>query len=185
MPFYLADFPSAGGHPGDCAIGVVKISQVTDLRGGIQSAMKTAGKTKLHSAKKATPRSMPAKGRNPKGGLTQAGRDYYRKTEGARLKPGVTGAADTPDKQRRKGSFLVRMFSHPRGPMVRDGEPTRLALSAHAWGEAVPRTESAAKKLAAKGQKLLEKYQAGKAKKSAAGKPAAKKPASKKRSHVS
>jgi hypothetical protein len=46
--------------------------------------------------------------------------------------------------------------------MMKDGEPTRLALSAHAWGEAVPKTEAAAKKLAAKGRKLLEKYQAAK-----------------------
>jgi hypothetical protein len=38
------------------------------------------------------------------------------------------------------------------------GKPTRLALSAHAWGEPVPKTVAAAKKLADKGTKLLEKY---------------------------
>jgi hypothetical protein len=112
--------------------------------------------------KTAMTKSMPAKGRNPKGGLTAAGREFYKKTEGANLKPGVTGKADTPEKMRRKGSFLTRHFTHPRGPMMKDGEPTRLALSAHAWGEAVPKTEAAAKKLAAKGRKLLEKYQAAK-----------------------
>ena len=42
--------------------------------------------------------------------------------------------------------------------MLKDGEPTRLALSAHAWGEPVPKTEAAAKRLAAKGRKLLEQY---------------------------
>jgi hypothetical protein len=109
-------------------------------------------------------KSMPAKGKNPEGGLTAAGREFYRKTEGANLKPGVKGRADTPEKMRRKGSFLTRHFTHPRGPMVKEGEPTRLALSAHAWGEAVPKTDAAAKKLAAKGRKLLEKYHAAKEK---------------------
>ncbi|WP_353063509.1 DUF6321 domain-containing protein [Tunturibacter psychrotolerans] len=118
-------------------------------------------------AKKGAPKttatkSMPAKGRDPEGGLTAAGREFYKKTEGANLKPGVKGNADTPEKMRRKGSFLTRHFTHPRGPMVKDGQPTRLALSAHAWGEAVPKTEAAAKKLAVKGRKLLERYQAAK-----------------------
>ena len=40
------------------------------------------------------------------------------------------------------------------------GKPTRLALSAHAWGERVPKTLEDAQKLAAKGSKLLEKYKA-------------------------
>jgi hypothetical protein len=110
-------------------------------------------------------KSMRAKGKDPKGGLTAAGRAFFKKTEGANLKPGVTGAADTPEKMKRKGSFLTRHFTHPRGPMVDDkGKPTRLALSAHAWGEPVPKTEAAAKKLAAKGRKLLERYQATKTK---------------------
>jgi hypothetical protein len=38
------------------------------------------------------------------------------------------------------------------------GEPTRLALAANAWGEPVPRTASAAARLAAKGRNLIEKY---------------------------
>ena len=117
---------------------------------------------KKSPARKAKTRStsLSAKGRNPKGGLTAAGREFYRKKQGANLKPGVKGAADTPEKMRRKGSFLTRHFTHPRGPMVKDGKPTRLALSAHAWGEPVPKTEAAAQKLAAKGRALLKKYQA-------------------------
>jgi hypothetical protein len=72
----------------------------------------------------------------------------------------------TPDEMRRKGSFLRRHFANPRGPMKNEeGEPTRLALSAHAWGEPVPKTMADAKKLAAKGARLLEKYQASKGKK--------------------
>ncbi len=39
-----------------------------------------------------------------------------------------------------------------------EGNPTRLALSAHAWGEPVPKTMADAKKLAAKGARLLERY---------------------------
>lgn len=46
--------------------------------------------------------------------------------------------------------------------MVKDGEPTGLAVSAHAWGEPVPKTMAAAKKLAAKERGLLERYQAAK-----------------------
>ncbi len=104
--------------------------------------------------------------KNPKGGLTEAGRKEFKKKTGANLKPGVTGKADTPEKMRRKGSFLRRHFANPRGPMKdKDGNPTRLALSAHAWGEAVPKTMAAAKKLAEKGSRLLERYQKTKTKK--------------------
>ena len=107
----------------------------------------------------------PAATKDPKGGLTAAGRAAFNKKDGSKLKPGVTGPADTPEKLKRKGSFLRRHFANPRGPMVdENGEPTRLALSAHAWGEPVPKTMAAAKKLADKGTKLLEKYQATKPK---------------------
>ncbi len=111
-----------------------------------------------------TPKSSAKKRKDPQGGLTATGRAYFAKKEGAHLKPGVKGAADTPEKQRRKGSFLRRHFANPRGPMMKDGKPTRLALSAHAWGEPVPKTATAAKKLAAKGAALLEKYQKSKTK---------------------
>lgn len=97
--------------------------------------------------------------RDPKGGLTAAGRAHFNKTEGSNLKPGVQGPADTPEKMRRKGSFLTRFFTNPRGPMKDEkGRPTRLALSAAAWGESVPQTVEAAKKLADKGQSLLGRY---------------------------
>src|SRR6185312_5788010 len=105
---------------------------------------------------------MPAAGRDPKGGLTDVGREFYRLRDGANLKPGVTGAADTPEKMRRKGSFLARMFTNPSGPMIKDGKPTRLALSAHAWGEPVPKTLEEAYALAVEGRKLLERYRVAK-----------------------
>ena len=103
--------------------------------------------------------------RDPKGGLTAAGRRFFARTEGSDLKPGVKGPADTPDKMRRKGSFLTRFFTNPSGPMQDDdGEPTRLALSAAAWGEPVPQNMEDASALAAKGRRLLERYNAQKEK---------------------
>jgi len=97
--------------------------------------------------------------KDPKGGLTAAGRRHFKETEGANLKPGVKGRADTPEKMRRKGSFLTRFFTNPSGPMKDEkGRPTRLALSAAAWGEPVPQNMQDAAKLAAKGRRLLERY---------------------------
>ena len=97
--------------------------------------------------------------KDPKGGLTAAGRRHFKETEGANLKPGVRGAADTPEKMRRKGSFLTRFFTNPSGPMKDSkGRPTRLALSATAWGEPVPQNAQDAAELAAKGRRLLERY---------------------------
>jgi hypothetical protein len=97
--------------------------------------------------------------RDPKGGLTAAGREHFNRTEGSNLKPGVKGRADTPDKMRRKGSFLTRFFTNPSGPMKDEqGRPTRLALSAAAWGEPVPQNADDARELAAKGKRMLERY---------------------------
>ena len=129
-------------------------------------AKKAAGsKAPTKASKKAAPL------KDPQGGLTAAGRKAFAERDGSHLRPGVQGEADTPEKMKRKGSFLTRHFTNPRGPMLRDGEPTRLALSAHAWGEPVPKSEAAAKKLAAKGRKLLEQYHAA-----TGTKPAAKRP---------
>lgn len=132
---------------------------------------KKSAAAKKSAAKKTTPaktavKSAAAKKRlkDPHGGLTAAGREYFEKQEGAHLRPGVQGAADTPDKMRRKGSFLRRMFGREKMPPLVDkqGRPTRLALSAQAWGEKTPKTEADARKLADKGAKLLEKYQSSK-----------------------
>ena len=61
---------------------------------------------------------------------------------------------------RRKGSWAVRFYGRAKLPPLVDknGEPTRHALSAHAWGEPVPKTVAAARKIAAKGERLLERY---------------------------
>lgn len=98
--------------------------------------------------------------KDPKGGLTAAGRRHFNREQGSNLKPGVKGPANTPEKMRRKGSFLTRFFTNPSGPMKDDnGNSTRLALSAAAWGEPVPQNMEDASKLAAKGRRLLERYQ--------------------------
>ena len=98
--------------------------------------------------------------KNPKGGLTAKGRAAYNKATGSNLKPGVRGKANTPEKMRRKGSFLSRMFGPgAKGPMVRpNGKPSRRALSAAAWGEPVPKNDADRARLYAKGQRLLQAY---------------------------
>lgn len=101
--------------------------------------------------------------RNPKGGLTAAGRRELRRKEGAHLKPGVKKPQGqmTPPEMRRKGSWAVRFYGRKgRLPALRtrDGKPTRSALTAAAWGEPVPRTAAAARRIAAKGRRLLAAY---------------------------
>jgi|TARA_R100000081_G_C4812539_1_gene172273 hypothetical protein len=66
---------------------------------------------------------------NPEGGLNEAGRKHFKKTEGSNLKrPQKTGTDG------RRVSFASR-FSGMRGPMKDDkGRPTRLALALKAWG---------------------------------------------------
>jgi len=103
--------------------------------------------------------SMPKEGKDPRGGLTEIGRQWYARHDGGKLQAGVKGAVDTPEKMRRKGSFLTRFYTHPRGPLVdAKGRPTRLALAAQAWGEPVPQTLAHAEALALEGRRLLEQY---------------------------
>jgi len=110
--------------------------------------------------------NMLKKHKNPKGGLTAAGRKHFKRTEGANLKPGVKGSANTSEKMRRKGSFLSRFYGRSKFPPFRkpNGEPTRFALAARAWGESAPANPQSARKLASKGKNLLERYKNAKAK---------------------
>jgi hypothetical protein len=105
-----------------------------------------------------------SKYKDPKGGLTEAGRrKFERSGESGNLQPGVKESSPLGERARRKGSFLTRFYTNPSGPLVGDnGKPTRLALAANAWGEPVPRTASAAARLAAKGRNLLDKYKLNK-----------------------
>ena len=74
-----------------------------------------------------TPAWQRKAGKNPKGGLNEAGR-RSAKAEGMNLKRPVK-SGDNP----RRASFLARMGNMP-GPERKDGEPTRLLLSLRAWG---------------------------------------------------
>jgi len=93
---------------------------------------------------------------NPNGGLSEAGRKYYKKKEGANLKPPVK-SADGPAELRRRGSFLVRMGS-ANGPLTDEkGEPTRLKKSLVAWGHSGDKATAVAK-----GRRILDRYKKSK-----------------------
>jgi hypothetical protein len=101
--------------------------------------------------------------KDPHGGLTAAGRAAFRRRDGSHLRPGVKTSEremSSIDKKR-KGSWAVRFYGRAgRLPPLKDkaGRPTRFALSAAAWGEPVPTTAAAARKIAAKGRRLLSQY---------------------------
>ena len=64
---------------------------------------------------------------SPSGGLNAAGRVYFKKTEGANLKP------PQPEGGARKRSFCARMTG-VKGPMKDEkGRPTRKALALRKW----------------------------------------------------
>ena len=66
---------------------------------------------------------------NPKGGLNEAGRKHFKKTEGSNLKAPVKSVANP-----RRVSFAAR-FAGMKGPMKdAKGRPTRKALALKAWG---------------------------------------------------
>ena len=63
------------------------------------------------------------------GGLTAAGRKYFKRKEGANLKPPVSKG-----KNPRRVSFAAR-FAGMKGPMKNSkGKPTRKALALKKWG---------------------------------------------------
>ena len=67
--------------------------------------------------------------KNPKGGLTAAGRRHLNRTEGSNLKPPVKSGTNP-----RRVSFAAR-FAGMKGAMKDEkGEPTRKALALKAWG---------------------------------------------------
>jgi hypothetical protein len=128
------------------------------------SAKKRSKKRAASGAKKPSrKRPNPSREKDPQGGLTAAGRKAFATRDGSHLKPGVTkkAAAMTPSDMRRKGSWAVRFYGRAKLPPLVDakGRPTRHALSAHAWGEPVPKTVAAARRIAAKGERLLQRYQ--------------------------
>ena len=83
--------------------------------------------------------------KNPKGGLTAKGRAFFKRKEGANLKPPVKSGVNP-----RRVSFAAR-FAGKKGPMKKpDGTPTRKALALRAWGF---RNEESARNFANKHKK--------------------------------
>lgn len=94
---------------------------------------------------------MPIK--DPQGGLTAKGRAHYKRTEGANLKPGVKNySSASPADKKRWISWASRFYGQSDLPPMKkpNGQPTRAALTAAAWGEPVPGSEAAARKIYAK-----------------------------------
>ena len=78
---------------------------------------------------------------NESGGLNQAGRDYFKRTEGSNLKRPQSSGKDG-----RRISFAAR-FGGMAGPEKdKQGKPTRLKLALKKWGFA---SKEAAAKFAA------------------------------------
>jgi hypothetical protein len=65
---------------------------------------------------------------NPSGGLNEAGRKFYNRTEGSNLKRPQKSGTDG-----RRVSFAAR-FAGMKGPLEKNGKPTRLKLALKAWG---------------------------------------------------
>jgi hypothetical protein len=81
-----------------------------------------------------TPAWQRSAGKNPKGGLNEAGR-RSAKREGMNLKPPVSAsqAKKSPKAAARRKSFCARMSGMP-GPMKDEkGRPTRKALALRKW----------------------------------------------------
>jgi hypothetical protein len=82
---------------------------------------------------------------NPEGGLNEAGRKYFKRTEGSNLKAPQKSGTDG-----RRVSFAAR-FSGMAGPLKDEkGRPTRLKLALKAWGFG---SKEAAAKFAARNKK--------------------------------
>jgi len=67
--------------------------------------------------------------KSPSGGLTEAGRKYFKRTEGSNLKAPLSEGVNP-----RRVSFAAR-FAGMSGPLVdKNGKPTRLKLALQKWG---------------------------------------------------
>jgi hypothetical protein len=73
-------------------------------------------------------------GKNPEGGLNAKGRASYKRETGGTLKPPVSAkeAKKSPKKAARRKSFCARMGG-VKGPMEKNGKPTRKALALRKW----------------------------------------------------
>ena len=74
------------------------------------------------------------KHQSPTGGLNRAGRRAINRKTGSNLKPPVSAkqAKKSPKAAARRKSFCARM-SGVKGPMKKNGKPTRKALALKKW----------------------------------------------------
>jgi len=85
------------------------------------------------------------KHQNPSGGLNEAGRKHFKRTEGSNLKRPQKSGTDG-----RRVSFAAR-FGGMAGPLKDEkGRPTRLKLALKAWGFG---SKEAARNFAARNKK--------------------------------
>ena len=71
---------------------------------------------------------------NPSGGLNAAGRAYFKRKEGANLKPPVTGKAPKGSKAAaRRKIFCARMAGMKGHLKESKGRPTRKLLALRKW----------------------------------------------------
>ena len=66
---------------------------------------------------------------NPQGGLNEAGRKYFKRTEGSNLKAPVKSGVNP-----RRVSFAARFGGMKGSLLSKNGDPTRLKLALKAWG---------------------------------------------------
>jgi hypothetical protein len=107
-----------------------------------------------------------SKYKNPKGGLTQAGRDYYKRTQGSKLKAGVKNYSKASESDKKRWvRWALRFAGRSDIPPLKkpNGEPTRFALMFAAWGEPVPTSVEAVRKVYKKAQARRDQLGMGKA----------------------
>ena len=66
---------------------------------------------------------------NPSGGLNEAGRKYFKRTEGSNLKSPIKSGVNP-----RRVSFAARFGGMKGSLLSKSGKPTRLKLALRAWG---------------------------------------------------
>ena len=66
---------------------------------------------------------------NPRGGLNEAGRKYFNRTEGSNLKAPIKSGTNP-----RRVSFAARFGGMAGSLLSKSGKPTRLKLALKAWG---------------------------------------------------
>lgn len=104
--------------------------------------------------------------KNPKGGLTQAGRDYYKRTQGSKLKAGVKNYSKASESDKKRWvRWALRFAGRSDIPPLKkpNGEPTRFALMFAAWGEPVPTSVEAVRKVYKKALARRDQLGMGKA----------------------